>query len=224
MEKQTLQVKLRTLRGRKVSKLRAVDTIPAVVYGTTLAEPKSIELNRIAFNRVYNEAGTSGLVELQIEGGDTIPVIIQEYQVHPLTDYVRHVDFLAVNLKKEVEATVRLEFVGEAPAVKVLGGMLVTNMEELDVRGLPTALVSYIDVDVSVLKTFDDMIRVSDIVLPEGLRVEEELLEQSIVGVAAPRDEKELEALNEEVVEDVSAIEGVEKKETEDAEEEENKK
>ena len=159
MDRQTIQAKMRTHMGRKTQELRNEAQIPAVVYGAN-AEPTNVSVDRVQFVKLYNKVRNAGLVDLTIEGGDTLPVIIQDFQQHPVQDTVTHADFLVVDLKKQVNAVITLVFTGESKAVKSLGGRLVTQYAEVPVRALPASLVPTIEVDVSVLETFDDAIRV----------------------------------------------------------------
>ena len=217
MEKLLLQAQPRELMGRKTKALREDSKIPAVVYGSGI-DPKNVTVDRVQFIKTYRKAGSSGLVELEIEGGEKIPVLIQDFQQHPVTDFVTHIDFLALDLNKEVAAVVQLKFVGESFAVKSQGGTLVTNIEELNVSALPTALVSHIDIDISTLATFDDVIRVKDINLPEGVTIEESELERTVANVSAPRiaDEPDTVEGGEEAVEAEEGEEGTEGEEGEE--------
>lgn len=209
--------------GRDTDTLRAAGEVPAVVYGAGVT-PSSVSVNRVAFVKTYEKAGTSGLVELEVEGGASIPVLIQTFSQHPVSNTVDHIDFHAVDLLKEVEAEIQLHLVGEAPAVKGLGGTLVAEMSTLHVRALPTALVAAIEVNVSPLATFADRIYVRDIILPVGIKIEEDELGRIVASVDEPRSEAELAALNEAVEENIEAVEVVEKKKGEEEGEEEEGK
>jgi hypothetical protein len=108
--------------------------------------------------------------------------------------------------------------VGIAPAVKELGGTLVQSLEEIEVMSLPDALVHEIEVDVTKLVTFDDVIRVKDITIPAGIEVKSSL-EQAVASVQPPLSEAELAALDSAVDADVSKVEVLtEKKEEAPAE------
>jgi large subunit ribosomal protein L25 len=215
----TLQAQARTQKGRKTNTLRAQGLVPAVVYGAD-TQPQSIVIDRNQFAKMYKAAGESSLVELVIDGKQALHVLIHDYQIEPLRDEVTHVDFQSVDMTKEIEAEIELAFVGEAPAVKALGGTLVASLDEVKVKCLPAKLVRSIEVDISTLATFDDVIRLSDLVMPEGVKIIDDL-HLSVASVDAPRSEEELKALNEAVVEDVSAVAVEKKKEEEPAEGEE---
>ncbi len=213
----TLSAKSRVEKGRKTNVLRSQDQVPAVVYGAE-TKPVSITINRNAFLKVFKGAGESMIVELNIDEQQPLHVLIQDIQIAPVLHTVHHVDFRSVNMKQEIETDVELEFVGEAMAVKGLGGTLITSCEVVTVRCLPNQLVRSIQVDLSKLATFDDVIRVSDLVLPEGVVVMDHG-ETSIAVVESPRSEEELAALDGAIEENVGAVE-VEKKKEEASDEE----
>lgn len=181
----------REINGKKVSQLRSQGQVPAVLYGFG-AENTQITVDQKIFRKIYRDAGSNGLVKLQLDG-KTVPVLIQDVQVHPVTEAVLHVDFYAVNMKEEVETEVPLSFVGTAPAVKELAGNFVSNRHEVEVRALPAEIPSGIEVDISVLATFEDSIRAKDLKIPAGV----ELLtdpEETIAFVEEPMSDEELKA------------------------------
>ena len=201
----TLLARKRIEKGRKTNPLRSQGTIPAVVYGAGIS-PQNISVGRIEFSKTFQEAGESSLVELSVDDGMPIHVLIQDLQTDPIRDEITHIDFRAVDMNKEIETEVELVFAGEAPAVKALGGTFINSQDKVRVRCLPARLVRSIVVDIGKLVTFDDVIRVSDLVVPDGIKIIT-LPTLSIASVEPPRSEEELKALDEAVVEDVSTIE-----------------
>lgn len=218
MQHATLSAELRELTGRKTDALRHEGQVPAVVYGFG-TEPKNVTVDRNAFMKVYAAAGNSVVVDVDVAGAKH-QVLIGEVQRNPLNDFVTHIDFRAVDPNRKIEAKIPLVLVGMAPAVKELGGTLLQSLEEVEVKSLPDALVAHIDVDVTKLATFDDVVRVSDITVPAGIEVTTEG-EVAIASVQAPRSEEEMAALDAAVEVDVSKVEvTTEKKEEEGAAEE----
>jgi len=197
----------RNLTGKKVQKLREEGKIPAVVYGP---EEKNINLavDYVDFEKIYEQAGESTLVNLEL-GEKKIPVLIHQVSYHPLTDKVEHIDFYQIKYGQKLTAAVELNFVGVSKAVKELGGILVTNIEEIEIECLPKDLVSEIDVDLSKLETFEDVIFVKDLPIPEGIKVLTDP-EEVVASVASSRMEEEAPAKAEE-----SASAEAEKKEEE---------
>jgi len=208
----TMNATVRELTGRHTDAIRAAGSVPAVVYGFG-TQPTNITVDRNAFVKILAAAGSSTVVDL-VFGDVKHQVLIGEVQRNVLNDFVTHIDFRAVDPNRKIEAKIPLVLVGLAPAVKELGGTLLQTLEEVDVISLPNALVHDIKIDVSVLSTFDAVIRVSDIVVPEGITIVTNG-DMAIASVQQPRSEAEMAALNDAVDTDVSKVEVLkEKKET----------
>ncbi len=205
--------------GKSVKKLRRSGFVPAVVYGHGAANVNiAVASSRIA--KVLKEAGESTLLELQIEGDSatgvgankTKNVLIHAIQTDPVQDFITHVDFMEVRMDQKIKAGIAIVCVGEAPAVKELGGILVRNMHELEVEALPADLPHHLEADISAIKTFEDHIKVADIKITRGVKILADGM-LIVASVVAPRTEAELESIKGEVVEDVSKVEGVVKPE-----------
>jgi len=198
----------------KAEMIRAEGLIPAVLYGAG-EDSVSIVVEYNPFLKLYNEAGESSLIDLKIGDKDANKALIQDVQYDPVKGTVIHVDFRRINMNKEMTATVELNFIGEAPAVKELGGTLVKAHNAVEIKCLPKDLISEIEVDLSVLKDFNSSIRVKDLKVPAGIAITDDL-EQVITKVAAPLTEEELKAMEEAVAPSIDQIE-VEKKGKEEA-------
>ncbi|OQA04967.1 MAG: General stress protein CTC [bacterium ADurb.Bin400] len=208
-------------RAESGSKTRQSGNVPAIMYGKGF-EPKRISIDKTGFARLFREAGTSNLVDLSIDGEKPVKTLIQDVQYHPITLDVIHVDFLKVNMKEKIQTEIPLEFVGESKAVIEAEGVLITSKDAVEVECLPADLVPEIKVDISVLEDFEAVIRVYDIKTPAGIEILDEP-EAVVAHIEPPRSEAEIEALSEEIVEDVSAVE-VESEKKEESEEEESAK
>ncbi len=209
----TLTAKTREIVGRKTRGLRAEGEIPAVVYGA-MEKAQSITVNAKAFIKLYKDAGESTIIDLDVDG-KIVHVLIQDFQLDPIRSDLIHADFRAVDMNKEIEAEIKLRFIGESLAVKALGGTLVEAMDVVRVSCLPKFLVSHIDIDISKLTTFEDSIRVKDLPVMEGVEILEDA-NNTIVLVQAPRSEEELAALDQAVEADVTKVEVAGKKKLEE--------
>lgn len=171
MERIELRAETRTARGKKVKNLRAANLVPAVVYGPDM-DSHSIQIGERALYRVLQEAESTALIYLFVDDASEPRVVLaREIQRDILTGRTMHVDFYEVRLTETVRTMPRLEFVGEAPAVKSGMGVLITAMTSIEVECLPTELISSIEVDVSVLETLDDTIFVSDLPVPDSVTI-----------------------------------------------------
>jgi large subunit ribosomal protein L25 len=216
MEKIVLNAKIRNVFGKKLKSYRKKGLVPAVLYGHKV-KPQPLFVNLSEFNSVFSQSGTSTLVDLKIEDGKAQKILIKEPQYHPLELKPLHVDFYQVKMKEKIQTEIPLKFVGESPAVKEMEGTLITPRDSIEIECLPADLIHEVIVDISKLKTFDDVIKVSDLNIPSTIEV---LTDQDevIASVTPPRSEEELaelEAPVEEKVEEVEEVEEAEKKEEE---------
>lgn len=206
------------IRQKAAPAVRREAHIPGVLYGHGL-KSQSVQVPAKEFTKILGQAGETSLVTLTFNEKEH-PVIIREVQYHPLKGTIQHVDFYQVRMDEVIEAEVPITFVGEAAAVKDLSGVLVRNLDELAVEALPKDLPHAIEVNIASLDTFEKVIRLKDIILPEGVKTAVDG-ETVIALVQAPRSEAELEALKEEVKqEDVQKVEGMKTKAEQEKEKE----
>jgi large subunit ribosomal protein L25 len=185
-------------------KLRKDGQIPAVLYGHNVAS-KHLALSQNEFEKLFRKAGESTIVEVVTEDGGVHNVLIQEVQKHYLTSAPIHVDFYEVKMTEKLTATVPLEFVGESDAVKLHGGTLVKVLNEIEVECLPADLPHLIEIDISVLKTFDNAITVKDIPVSSKVEIKAQA-DEMVAMVQQPRD---MEAEMQDQVGDISNVEGL---------------
>lgn len=151
----------RTNVGKKGTKaVRNSGQVPCVLYGQgeqVYFSVRRVDMEKLIFTpNVYQ-------IEIDIEGTKRT-AIIQDLQMHPVTDKPLHVDFLELADDKEVKINIPLRIKGRARGV-VAGGILVTIFRSLKVKGLPKDLPAEIEVDVSPLR-IGHAIRVGDLSFP----------------------------------------------------------
>ncbi len=210
-----LKAEKREKIGKKVKDLRKKGVLPAILYGPKV-KPLPIEIDLKEFKKIYKEAGESSLISLEVEK-EKFLVLIYEIKEDSLTDEITHVDFYQPILTEEVEATVPIIFEGISPAVKDLGGTLIKEIQEVDVKALPQNLPHDIKVNIDTLNTFEDEILIKDLKIPAGVKILKEMNEIVAVVVPPTKVEEELEKPIEEKVEEVEKVE--EKKEKEEVSE-----
>lgn len=184
----SLNVLPRNMFGKKVKHLRKRKRIPGILYGYKMKN-QPVECNEQEFHKVFLQAGESTVVDLEIND-KKVPVLIHQIALDPVSGSYAHVDFLALDLTKEVSTRVPLRIIGEAPGVKELGGVLVHHRETLTVRCLPKDLPHVIDVGVSNLKNFHDAVTVAALHLPPNVKIEEKP-DEILVSLQPPRKEEE---------------------------------
>ncbi len=216
-----LKAKIRKLKGKKVRRLREKGILPAVVYGHNIPS-KMIKVSYNDFQKVLEKTGESTLIDLKIDQEKPVSVLIQDVQLDPVKDKIIHVDFYQVKKGEKIETEIELNFVGESKAVKELNGTLVKVMDKIPVRCLPKDLIQELDVDISSLNTFDDVIRVADLSFPPGIEVLVDS-EETVASVSPPEKEEEEKVGEEKLEEEKVSKEEEQKEEKESKEEKEGK-
>ncbi len=213
MNKIQIKAEKRTLGKSALRGARQGGYLPAIIYGRNF-KPVPVQVKVKDFEGVYTRAGESSLVYVDL-GEQSLPVIIHDVAKDYLADSFLHADFYKVNLDEKITAEVPVILVGEAPAVKSLGGILVKNINNIKVEALPQNLPSQIEVDVSNLQNFIEEIMIKNLTLPAGVEIKDKL-DAIIVLIQEPISQEELDkqlAVTEAGVEDVEVI----KKEKEEA-------
>jgi len=188
----------REIAGKKVKQLRTTGKTPVVLYGHGV-EPTNLTVEQKELRDTWREAGGSQLVDLSIGDKKSTKILINDVQIHAVTGEILHADFYQVKMTEKLETEIPLTFIGESLAVKDLEGNLITEKDALEVRCLPADLVPEFEVDISVLKTFDDVIKVADVKVPASIEILNDP-EETVALVTAPRSEEELEQLEEQPV------------------------
>jgi large subunit ribosomal protein L25 len=220
-----LKAKKREIFGKKTALIRQEGFLPAVVYGPEVEGSLSIQLNLIEFEKIFDKAGGSAIISITVEGEDKPrDVLVKALDRDPVKNFPIHVDFYQIKVGQKLEVNVEVVLTGIAAAVKDMGGTLMQSMDQITVKCLPKEIISKMEVDISVLNTFDDKIFVKDVVFPESFEVMHEG-DEIIVAVAAPRIEEEKVVAEETPAEGEEGAEGAEgeKKEGEEGAEGEKK-
>ncbi|HVV39029.1 MAG TPA: 50S ribosomal protein L25 [Candidatus Paceibacterota bacterium] len=145
----------------KPKALREKGMLPAVLYGRA-QEATPISVERKAFDKLFRTAGESTVITLSGLGEEK-DALIHEVTVDPVSGVSIHADFYAIAKGQTVTVSIPLEFDGESPAVKDLGGILVKVMHEIEIECQPKDLPHAIHVDISKLATLEDQIHVKDL-------------------------------------------------------------
>src|SRR5438270_778547 len=125
MAQQTeLEVTLREMLGKASKRLRKAGIIPANIFGHHEA-PQAVQIDALAFKRLQRAHRLTSLISLRMPGAsDGQTVLIRHVQHDPRSGGILHVDFFRVSITERINVKVSLRFVGEAPAVKNEGGVL----------------------------------------------------------------------------------------------------
>ena len=185
-------------------RLRRKGLVPGVVY-----QPGSPSLALSLPDRELRRAlaeGRTAVIDLTIDGSGARPVLLKDWDLHPVRGNVLHVDFQEVDLTVEVEAPVSVVLVGVPAGVKE-GGVLDQTLREIVVRALPDTLPDHLEIDVSEMD-IGSSTSVADITAPAGVTIvtEPEIVVASVVAPSVEVVEEPEEG--EELVEGEEPVEG----------------
>ncbi|MFA5188023.1 MAG: 50S ribosomal protein L25 [Patescibacteria group bacterium] len=168
----SIKAQARELIGKKVKSLRIKGLIPAVLFGHNIKN-QNLTVKRNEFLKVYGQSGESNLVDLQIDEKKPVKILVHDLQRDPENDEIIHADFYQISEDEKLKTRVKLEFVGEAPAVKELGGVLVKNLDEIEIECLPKdlELLGELKVDLSSLKTLNSAVHIKDLEVPNQIKI-----------------------------------------------------
>lgn len=93
--------------------------------------------------------------------GKKLNVILQETQIHPVTDRILHLDFLEVSEETPFKISLPVKLEGFSRGVRN-GGKLTQNFRKLRVFGLAKDMPDAISIDISPIK-IGEKIRVTDL-------------------------------------------------------------
>jgi len=165
-----LKVQIRNILGKKTKTLREKGFIPAELYGHGV---KNLHLTLSAkeFQKVFKEAGESAIVNLKTENNETFQVMIHDIKTDSLSGKILNVDFYQIKMSEKIRVHIPIEFIGEAPAIKTFGGILVKTLKEIEVEALPQDLPQHIQVDLISLDEIKKSISVKDLGISDKIKI-----------------------------------------------------
>jgi large subunit ribosomal protein L25 len=164
----TIVAEKRDIAKKSAKQMRRDGWIPGVVYGRT--DPVHVKMERGSLRRVLRGAGSNQLIDLNVNN-KVHKVLVREIQQHVTRGDLIHVDFLEVDMKSTIAAVAELVPVGKAaPAGEGVGAASMA-LRQVDIEARPDALVSEIEVDLSLIQTTDDVIYVGDLSVPDGVTI-----------------------------------------------------
>ena len=204
-----------TIGSRSSRRLRRDGKVPGVLYGLG-QDPEIFSVDYGDLRGALNtDAGLNALIQLSVNGTNQLS-ILKTLQRHPVRDEVIHVDFVRVDPNQELAVEVPIVLEGVAKKVTDQNGMVDQTMFSLSVLSLPDSIPNELTADVSELE-INDAIRVSDVVLPEGVRTEVDPEEAIAVGTVTRSTMESMAAEEAAEVEGDEEMEGETSEETDEA-------
>lgn len=196
-----LKAQARDTLGSKVKRLRKQGITPANIFGKDI-DSQAIKVETRQFDKVYADAGETGIVDLIVDQAKSVPVLINTVEYDPITGDLMHVDFRQVDLKEKITTNVPVAIVGEAPAAK-LGAIIVENLTDIEVEALPSDLPEHFEIDISQLKEAGDLLTVADLVVSKAIEIKSDP-ETVVVSAQEVKQQVETETDTEVVTEEIA--------------------
>ena len=204
----TLELNKRTELGKAVKALRRNGLIPANIYERG-HESVAVSAALTIVTKVYRQAGKHHPVNLTVDGKKYL-AMIKDVDIDPITGWVRHIGFHAINKNETVTAEIPVRVEGEIPAER-MSLLVLRTLDSVEVQAIPANLPDELTVDGTKLVEIGDKLSVADIVVPAGVVIMTEP-EQTIAVVEEPKDqmaEAAAEAAeNAETAAEVPAVNG----------------
>ncbi len=194
-DKINLKLDIRELQGKKVIRLRQQGQVPGVVYGQGF-DPILVASEYNVIEKVVRDAGKHTPVHLTIDSKKKI-ALIKDIDRDPVKARIRHVSFHAVKANEVVHAEVPIHLIGLGESEAEKAGLIVLQaIETVEIKAKPADLPEALELSVETLKTDEDKLLLSDIVLPEGVEYADVDQDLELV-VANVYEPAALEAANE---------------------------
>ena len=199
MEQIIVEAEKRTETGKNVARrIRQAGRLPGTLYGEK-REALSLTLSPKQLSAVLrSHAGQNTIFELKVSGGEHTQVMIVATQFEPVHEHLLHVDLKRIAMGKKLTISVRVLLMGEAPGVKMQGGLLEVVLREVEVECLPADIPEHLTIGIEALE-LGQYLRVADLQKVAGEKVH--ILSDAngvICHVVTPKVEEEVKPEGEE--------------------------
>lgn len=167
----TIAAEPRPARGKnEARRLRARMRIPAVVYGAgkesvaVSVSPKEIE------KILHSSSGVNTIFNLDIQGVETTPVMVVDWQHDPVKSNLLHIDLKRIDLTRRLHVKVPVHTAGDPRGVKEQGGLHEIISREIEIECLPDEIPEHFTVDVSALR-IGQSLRAGDVPLSGTMKL-----------------------------------------------------
>lgn len=166
----TLQASTRDRAGKGAARsLRREGKVPAILYSKG-GKPVSMAIPLKEVTLEYRRGRfRSRLVDIKLDGSQTVKALPKEVQFHPVTDVIEHVDFIRIEPGMPVRVQVPVHFAGQDKSVGIKrGGVLNVVRHEIEFTCKPDSIPTHIDINVQDMD-IGDSVHIEDIKLPNDV-------------------------------------------------------
>jgi len=164
-----LTAKNRTVFGKKTRNLRKRGLLPAELYGHNI-ENVHLSIPEKDFIKVHREAGEHAIVNLILEDGKKVPVLISETQYNTLSEKFFSADFHQIKINEKITTQIPVILNGEAPAIKA-GYVTLHVLQEISIESFPENIPDKFDIDISNLQKPGDSISIENLNVSNNIKI-----------------------------------------------------
>ena len=145
METISVQKRDLTLKARK---MRRLGMIPGNVFGKSLSESVSIQMDTATARRLIRQKRVGSKLSLNIES-QMIPVQIKEVSFSTISNEILHIGFQALSADKKVNSVIHVLLSKD----EKISGQLEKMLLEIPYSSLPEDMIDTITIDLDGLKS-----------------------------------------------------------------------
>lgn len=131
-----------------VDKLRDAKIIPGVIYKRG-EETLNVQVDAAEFERVYRQAGTTSIIDLDL-GGEIHKAIIKDLQKHPVKDQYLHIDFQGLSMNETIKMHIPINLINR-DSISLQPSVLAQAIDEVEIECLPMDIPNSAEYDVKDL-------------------------------------------------------------------------
>lgn len=141
----------------KAKKMRRLGIVPGSVFGKSLPESISIQMDETVARRLIRQKREGSKLLLNIEG-QNIQVQIKDKSLNTLSGEILHINFQALVADERINSVIHILLTNH----EKFGGQLEKMLMEIPYASLPSDMIDTITLDLDGLKT-GDVLTVKDI-------------------------------------------------------------
>lgn len=162
MSEVSLSAEPRTEFGKGAARrTRRAGKIPAVLYGHG-SDPRHFALPALEFARVVRENGSNAVITLDLDGNSEL-ALTKTIVVHPLKNYIEHVDLLVVHHGEKITVDIPVVVTGTAGP----GTLVTTDLDSLQIEVEAMHIPEQVELSVEGIAA-GTQILASQVPLPQG--------------------------------------------------------
>jgi large subunit ribosomal protein L25 len=167
----TIVAEPRSTRGKnEARRLRVQGQAPAVLYGAG-GESVAVAVSPKEVNKIlHSTTGYNTIFNLSVAGGETVPVMVVDWQHDPVKENLLHVDLKRIDLTMRLRVKVPVHTTGEPKGVKLQGGLHELITREVEIECLPDDIPEHFTLEAGEL-SIGESLRASQIPMVGSMKL-----------------------------------------------------